>query len=231
VYDKVITAGSGLMRQTSASSLASSQHSVSDLNMCTMEEKVPLNTKTFKSFTTSANISASHSQDSNLTADADNDNFDSNVHKPKSKVMGNFTNQNSSAVTALKERLKVAEKDVIEIRNENIRLKKMLVDTLSGGPPIRSEEFLSGNDAHLTSEKADNLADNIEVWRSKFLSSCILVEQLSKENQQHHEHFKTALEIFRAMKHEGSLSSAQFEAVNNWMRKAQSFNQVTNDSE
>ena len=147
----------------------------------------------------------------------------------KNSEKENNINQNHS-VMLFKERLRIQEKDITELRNENTRLKKMLVDSLAGfgSPPSSSSvvfspgahpSFQLGSNGNSFSESVDNLTDEIEVWRSKFLSSCVLVEQLTKENQEWKSRSSSAAELFREIKHtsEVSLTPLLFNKINSWL--------------
>jgi len=133
----------------------------------------------------------------------------------------NSNHQNSAAL--MKERLKMFEKEVNELQTENSRLKRMLVDSLAGTPTqtasIMNKNLANGN-AHRISESFDNLNDEIEVWRSKFLSSCVLVEQLNKDSHTLNQTVQSAAEILTDLKHSLSLTPKQYESVNEWFRQA-----------
>ncbi|CAG7713019.1 unnamed protein product [Allacma fusca] len=129
----------------------------------------------------------------------------------------------------LKERLKIHEKDINELRTENTRLKKMLVDSLSGfgSPPsadvtqaVQRSIQIDANGSSM-SESVDNLSDEIEVWRSKFLSSCVLVEQLTKENQDWKRRVNSAADLFRETKQNADvvLTPVLFDKINTWLHQ------------
>jgi len=127
-----------------------------------------------------------------------------------------------NALTLFKERLKIAEKDNNDLHKENTRLKKLLVDSLSGDIiPGRASDHLNGSTVHpgANNESVDALSNEIEVWRSKFLSSCVLVDQLTRENGSLHDAVGSAANILKEIKLASSLSPEHFEEVNAWLRQ------------
>lgn len=123
------------------------------------------------------------------------------------------------ALTFLKERLKIAEKDNDYLHRENMKLKKLLVDSLSGDILHGRSDVNSDNIGGISvNDSVDNLSSEIEVWRSKFLSSCVLVEQLTRENGALNESVGTAANILKDIKLYSSLSPTHFEKVNIWLK-------------
>lgn len=121
------------------------------------------------------------------------------------------------ALSLLKERIKIAEKDNYDLHKENIRLKKLLVDSLSGDV---IHDSTRPNPS--TNESVDALSNEIEVWRSKFLSSCVLVEQLTRENGVLNEAVGSATTILKDVKLSSSLPQDVFDSVNAWIRSTRS---------
>jgi len=139
------------------------------------------------------------------------------LHEIRMKKQDQLIQKQTHSLTLLKERLKIAEKDNHELHKENVRLKKLLVDSLSGDLYHHSV-----NDGDLgspsTNESVDALSNEIEVWRSKFLSSCVLVEQLTRENGVLNDSIGCAVNIFRDLKLSSSLTQTQYEEINAWLR-------------
>lgn len=136
---------------------------------------------------------------------------------PKKEPEGSPSHNNSNT-TLLKERLKMAEKDILELQTENIRLKRLFIDSIAG--PVNPQQSDPTNST-ITVESFDNLADEIEVWRSKFLSSCVLVEQLTKENQDLKGSGTSAIDLFREIKNTASLTPILYEQINSWIHQYQ----------
>ncbi|CAL8118826.1 unnamed protein product [Orchesella dallaii] len=141
------------------------------------------------------------------------------IHEIRMKNQDQLIQKQTHSLTLLKERLKIADKDNHELHKENIRLKKLLVDSLSGDLyHSMTDDLGSASHAASTNESVDALSNEIEVWRSKFLSSCVLVEQLTRENGVLNEGLGSATNIFRDLKMTGSLTSTQYEEINAWLR-------------
>lgn len=125
----------------------------------------------------------------------------------------------TNALTLLKERLKISEKDNDELHKQNVRLKKLLVDSLAGDILHHGMAHKDADGAVMTtSESEDTLSNEIEVWRSKFLSSCVLVEQLTKENGVLNDAIGAAGSILKDIKLSSTLAPAHYERVNTWLR-------------
>lgn len=137
-----------------------------------------------------------------------------------------------ASTTLMKERLKMAEKEICDLQSENARLKKLFVDSMAGGsaPISTGIGAADGNSTsslgqnanivrHGNKECVDNLNDELEVSRSKFLSSCVLVDQLTTTNHHLNGTINEAAEIIRDLKNTASLTQEQYEHINGWLRK------------
>jgi hypothetical protein len=113
----------------------------------------------------------------------------------------------------------MAEKDISELQAENTRLKRLFVDSMSG--PAYPQQASAPTNSSITTESYDNLADEIEVWKSKFLSSCVLVDQLSKENQDLKASSAVAVQLYRDIKDTTNLTPELFEQINSWTHQVQ----------
>lgn len=125
----------------------------------------------------------------------------------------------------------MAHKEINDLQSENTRLKKLLVDSMSGSslsPNSMGRVGINGpmnqnaqttNFHHRNNECVDNLNDELEVWRSKFLSSCVLVDQLTKDNHDVKGTVYEAAEIIKDLKNTASLTQGQYENINEWLRK------------
>ncbi|ODN03178.1 hypothetical protein Ocin01_03503 [Orchesella cincta] len=142
------------------------------------------------------------------------------LHEIRMKKQDQIIQKQTHSLTLLKERLKIAEKDNHDLHKENIRLKKLLVDSLSGDlyHSMTDGDLVSSSNTASTNESVDTLSNEIEVFRSKFLSSCVLVEQLTRENGVLNDAMGCATNIFRDLKLTGSLTSTQYEEINAWLR-------------
>lgn len=130
--------------------------------------------------------------------------------------INHFKNQTHS-VTLMKERLKIAEKDISDLQAENARLKKLMVDSMTG--TVGSDTSYNTSGEPLGTESFDNLNDEIEVWRSKFLSSCVLVDQLSKENRDMKMQISAAANLFREIKNTAGLTPGLYDQINYWLNR------------
>jgi len=120
----------------------------------------------------------------------------------------------SSNTALLKERLRMSEKDIQDLRIENARLKRLLVDTLSGSPQVQAPQ---GAGANRMQDSVDSLSNEIQVWRSKFLSSCVLVEYLTKEKEDLLHVTARALELFKEIKATVDLTPELYEGMRTWI--------------
>lgn len=110
----------------------------------------------------------------------------------------------------------MAEKEVADLTVENARLKKLLVDSIAG---VKESELNANFESE--SENVGNLNDELGVLRSKFLSSCVLVEQLTKTGEESAELIAQAMELIRELKNgSAGLSQRQYEEINEWLRRA-----------
>jgi len=150
------------------------------------------------------------------------DNLIKNDH---SSSRHNQNNSQNHSELLLRERLKIQDKDISELQSENARLKKLLVDSMSGSRQVLQTHEMGldpfslgpeGNSSSI-SESFDNLSDEIEVWRSKFMSSCILVEQLNSENRALRGNESTASQLFRDIKDNATLTPELFQQINQWL--------------
>lgn len=120
----------------------------------------------------------------------------------------------------------MAEKEISDLQTENTRLKKLLVDSIAGSPlgtASNPNSHRHTTNAHGVTESFDNLNDELEVWRSKFLSSCVLVEQLQTHNHDLYETISEASEIIKTLKSKASLTQQQYEGINEWLRKTKGY--------
>jgi len=122
----------------------------------------------------------------------------------------------SSNTTLLKERLRISEKDIQELRTENARLKRLLVDTLSGSYEVPVADAQSAK-ANKMQESVESLSNEIQVWRSKFLSSCVLVEQLTKEKEDLVRATGGAAELFKEIKANVDLTPELYNSLREWI--------------
>jgi len=139
-----------------------------------------------------------------------------------STAQGNANNHhNNHSSVLLRERLKMAEKEILDLQSENAKLKKLLLDsmTVSTNSSTNASYADNGNSNHDQKESFDNLTDEIEVWRSKFLSSCVLVEQLTRDNQMLNDSINFACEVLQDLKNTLPLTPLQYEVVSEWLRK------------
>jgi hypothetical protein len=206
-------------RKSSDSSSVISQTSVLSANASTIARKADGGSDEIKS---SSSVSPPRSSPSTPKKKAGVERLPAKAEREPMPANGNMNHNNHSTVL-LKERLKMAEKEVNEMQSENSRLKKLLVDsmtgTISSSQPSPLNSNYANRNSHRVNEPFDNLNDEIEVWRSKFLSSCVLVEQLSKDNQMLNGSINAASELLKDLKNTLPLTPSQYELINQWLRE------------